>query len=392
MIKLTDILYDRLNLREGALVTFDQTGKAVGIEINTNAIPGEQLVFSPGQRRIGNLKVYYSLKSNPKESSPKQSQDAIKNSSELLDKVSLKQVVKETLLPDIQLSRITHLLVLGSSQGLTENLGTVLQELCPNAKLIPVSKTQYKFIDNAVDWESYQKLGKGSPTRMQRDIQNYLDKRAKTEGPYTIKKTGELQSSLLRHFHTKYDVGLNPYLPDYKTGDIYNIFEQAVNGTANILIIDDNIHEGLDFTRLFKGIQEIYKQLSNNLRQSISNKQIDIKTVDLMSKLLANYSERIHGYVLYKLENTDIVAKTRKSDSDNYDSITQIIIDWYKNHPDPKTKAQEKYVTRGLEKLKSEPKLSKKAYQEKIKLEYPMPFQDRDYSKGLKVHEVRKTS
>jgi len=392
MIKLTDILYDKVNLREGALVTFDQTGKAVGIEINTSAIPGEQLVFSPGQRRIGNLKVYYSLKSNPKESNPKQSQDAIKNSSELLDKVSLKQVIKETLLPNIQLSKITHLLVLGSSQGLTENLGTVLQGLCPNAKLIPVSKTQHKFIDNVVDWKSYQKLGKGFPTRIQRDIQRYLDKQAKTEGPYTIKKTGELQSSLIRHFHTKYDVGLNPYLPDYKTGDIYNIFEQAVSGTANILIIDDNIHEGIDFTKLFEGIQEIYKQLNNNLKQAILNKQIDIRTVDLMSKLLANYSERVHGYVLYKLENTDLVTKTRKSDSAGYDSVAQTIIDWYRNHPDPKTKAHEKYIVMGLEKLKSEPKLSKKAYQEKIKLQYPMPFQDKDYSKGLKVHEVRKTS
>jgi hypothetical protein len=385
VIKLIDILNSSTDLKEGALITFDQTGKVVNIELTTDALSGEQLTFSPGQRRIGNLKVYYSLKSNPKESNPKQSQDAIKNSSELIDKQSLKQVIRETLAPNIQLSKVTHLLILGSSQGLTGNLGTVLQELCPNAKLIPVPKIQHKFIDNAVDWDSYLKLGNGFPTRMQKDIQSYLDKRAKVEGPYTIKKTGELQSSLIRHFHTKYDVGLNPNLADYKTGDIYRIFEQAVNGTANILIIDDNIHEGIDFTKLFKGIQELYEQLSTNLRQAISSKQIESKSASLMSTLLANYTDRVHGYVLYRLENTDIVPKTGKSDSSIGDNITQAVIDWYKNHPDSKTKAQEKFIVRGLERLKSDSKLSKKAYQEKVKLMYPMPFQDPDYSRGLKI-------
>jgi hypothetical protein len=338
MIKLIDLLettdiYKKLK-KEGAKVDF-KDNVAVGIKISSKNIEGEQLVTIDGSRVTNGYKVYYSLESDPNASNIKASQNALKYDANLININELKELILKTL--KNRLPKIDYIGFLESKGELNNTLLKAIQEIykIPSENIIYVKKMEYKFIDNAVDWDSYLKQTK----EIQQDIQKFLDKTASKPGPYKIRKSGETQSIIIKQLHSKYDLGLNPNEPNRPLPPIFNVIVDCIKNKKVLLLIDDNFHTGTDFFKIFNLIDKLIEKMqleaskpsdkehdaliqlqtiiqnpkfktSAFLQDKYKNfKQIEKQLLQrkfIVSKQFYDPDKVIFGYVLYKLKPSDI--------------------------------------------------------------------------------------
>lgn len=374
-------------LKEGAFIEFDENGNVVSTQLSTQVIEGEQLTYSPQLRTYRKTTTYsvaYSLKSNPSSDQPKKAQDVLKTGGKNISKQELKALVDSTFKDlGINIKKFTHVLLLGSSDNLVNLLGEAAASLA-GAKLIHVPKMEYKYIDNAVNWEEYQRQTK----KVKRSVDDYLDKRAKqSPGPYTISKTG-LRGAMSKVFYTKYDVGVNPYEKG-KVGDtVTGLLHRAVAGIdgVRLLIVDDNIHSGQDFSKLFDSIDEIYKGIEADYTKTVKQSGISASPVH------RSHPDRIMGYVLYKLEDEDIIKTKEKQTGTVVAKPSQVkkqdlidtVIKWYETHPEPTWRADLKIVQRVLKGIEAKAKTYAE-FESEIKSRYGQTvFSDPEHKRTYK--------
>jgi hypothetical protein len=331
MIKLLDILKE---INEGAKVDF-KDGVPISIKISSKPIEGEQLITVDGVRVTNNYDVYYSLESNPKTDNNKAAQDALKYSADKINDDELKELIIRTLKNKI--NKIDYIGFLESKGTLNNKLLEIIKNIynVPDENIVYVEKIKYNYIDNAVDWDQFQQEAKD----IQDAIISYLEKTSKKPGPYKIRKSGEVQSSIIQRLHSKYDLGLNPNEPDRPLPPIFNVFVDCLTKNKTLLIIDDNLHTGTDFLKIFRSIDALIEKIKEkSLKPSpeeenallqiydivkhpkfktssfLQDKYKEFKQIEkefLQRQLIVNnmYSrstDKISGYVLYKLKDKDI--------------------------------------------------------------------------------------
>ena len=335
MIKLLDLLKE---INEGAKVDFDEQNNLKDIQISYTHLNGEQLNTINGNRKTTNYNVYYSLESDPKSINIKQSQDALKYNSNKINKQELKTLIIKTL--GFNLGKIDYIGYLESKGGLNNVLLDIIKEIynIPSENIIEISKMEYNYIDDSVDWEKF----KGESEGIKDAILNFLDKRSKTPGPYKIRKSGEIESKIIQRLHSKYNLGLNPNTFNHPLPPIYNILVKCLTQNKKLLIIDDNLHTGEDFRKIFKSIDILFNKLKDNINiinpqeQNAINRKKEIESLPhfknntLNDRLKQEYSEitkiynnyikkqdasvnifkdpktNIFGYVLYILKDSDL--------------------------------------------------------------------------------------
>ncbi len=319
---------------EGAKVDFED-GVPVDITISSKPISGEQLITVDGVRSTNNYDVYYSLESNPKADNIKPSQDALKYNADKISEGELRELIIKTL--KSRLSKVDYIGFLESKGTLNNMLLSVIKDIynVSDENTIFVKKLEYKFIDNAVDWNQFQKESE----TIQKAILNFLEKTSQTPGPYKIRKSGEVQSSIIQRLHSKYDLGLNPNEPDKPLPPIFDIIVDCISNKKTLLIIDDNIHSGTDFFKIFgdinklidkmesesskiseeeqKALDEIQTIISNpkfKTSSFLQDKYKELKKIEkeynerklMVSKQYSNINKNIFGYVLYRLKDSDL--------------------------------------------------------------------------------------
>jgi len=329
-------IYLQSKVDEGAKVDFED-GVATNIEISTKPIKGEQLITVDGVRTTNNYKVYYSLESNPDAENIKASQDALKYNSDKIDINQLKELVNKTLKNKI--GKIDYIGFLESKGSLNNLLLKVVKDIynVPDENIISIEKIEYDYIDNAVDWEQFQKESK----TIQDAIIKYLEKTAKEPGPYKIRKSGEVQSAIIQRLHSKYDLGLNPNEPNRALPPIFNVIIDCLNNNKTLLIIDDNIHTGIDFSKIFKSINQLIEkmkeeslvpsseesnaiaQIQNIIRNPkfetstfLQDKYKELKQIEnqfrerefIINKQYSRSTDNMFGYVLYRLKDSDLTS------------------------------------------------------------------------------------
>jgi hypothetical protein len=327
-------LYLQSKVDEGAKVNFED-GVVTNIEMSVKAIKGEQLITVDGIRTTNNYKVYYSLESNPDAENIKASQDALKYDSNKIDTNELKELVSRTLKNKI--NKVDYIGFLESKGSLNNLLLKVVKDIynVSDKDIIPIEKMEYDYIDNAVNWEQFQKESK----TIQDAIIKYLEKTSKEPGPYKIRKSGETQSAIIQRLHSKYDLGLNPNESNKDLPPIFNVIVDCLNNNKTLLIIDDNIHTGIDFSKIFKSINQIIEKMKEeSLKPSdeelnsssqiqnivgnpkfktsifLQNKYKELKQIEnqfqerklIINKQYSNSTNNIFGYVLYKLKDSDL--------------------------------------------------------------------------------------
>jgi hypothetical protein len=327
-------IYLQSNIDEGAKVDFEDS-VATNIEISTKHIKGEQLITVDGLKTTNNYKIYYSLESNSKSENIKAAQDALKYNSDKIDVNELKNLIVQTLKGKI--SKVDYIGFLESKGELNNLLLNTIKDIynVSNENIVYIKKIEYDYIDNAVDWEQFQKESK----TIQNAILKYLEKTSKEPGPYKIRKSGETQSVIIQRLHSKYNLGLNPNESNKVLPPIFNVIVDCLNNNKTLLIVDDNIHTGIDFFKIFKSINQIIEKMKEeslkpsdeelNSSSQIQNitgnpkfktstflqdKYKELKQIEnqfqerklIVNKQYSNSINNIFGYVLYKLKDSDL--------------------------------------------------------------------------------------
>jgi hypothetical protein len=335
VIKLISILKDIIN--EGAKATFYEGENNIQkIDISVKPIEGEQLITSNKTRKTNNYNVFIGLESTPdnKITNIKKSEDALKNNANLIEENELEKFLISNL--KSRLPSIDYIGFLESTGDLNILLKKTIQKIysIPDDKTIYIDKIKYEKIDDAVDWEQFDKESEKIKTA----ILNWLSKRAENPPPYTIRKSGETQSSIIQRLHSKYNVGFNPNIKNKSLPQIYNVLAECIIKGKKILIIDDNLHTGTDFLKLFRDVDKLINKLREEYskptedEQKIINELEDIKKnpkfktsqflqskYKELNKLKVKILERtemitknitgpdkVFGYVLYELKSEDL--------------------------------------------------------------------------------------
>ena len=334
MIKLSDILKEVV---EGAKVDFKDDQKTpTAIQISQQKLDGEQLQTVDGVRKTDSFDVYYSLESAPDAANIKPAQDALKYNSNLINSGDLKKVIQSTLKGKI--AKVDYIGYLESKGGLNEKLLEIIQQVYPEAEVVKIAKMQYTEIDDAIDWEQFRKESKA----IQDSIIAYLYKTAEENPTYKIRKSGEVQSSIIQRMHSKYDLGLNPNVKNKTLPPIYDVFVECITKGKKLLIIDDNLHTGTDFLKIFRAIDELSKKMTDEaskkdegeeraeaelknivdrLKRSPKNPDLLKMKADLdtvvgatrarIANIVRSYGkskvvDNVYGYVLYRLKDEDL--------------------------------------------------------------------------------------
>jgi hypothetical protein len=329
-------IYLNNTVNEGAKVNFED-GTPTSIEVSYKPIKGEQLITVDGKMTKNNYNVYYSLESNPKEDNIKAAQDALKYDSDKIDINELKELITKTLKNKI--NKVDYIGFLESKGTLNNLLLKVVKEIynISDENIVYIKKIEYDYIDNAVDWEQFQKESK----TIQNAILKYLEKTSKEPGPYKIRKSGETQSVIIQRLHSKYNLGLNPNEPNKVLPPIFNVIVDCLNNNKTLLIVDDNIHNGIDFSKIFKSIDQIIEKMKEeSLKPSneeldasfqiqniignpkfktstfLQDKYKELKQIEtqfqerkfIVNKQYSNSTNSIFGYVLYRLKDSDLIS------------------------------------------------------------------------------------
>lgn len=330
VIKLSIILREVL---EGAKVTFDDNGKATSIDISYRHLDGEQMQTDDSVNKRHGYQVYYSLSSDSKAQNIKASQDALKYNSDLINPNQLKDLLKHTILTHIP--KVDYIGYLESKGGLNQLLLKSLQELYGNAEAISIEKVQYDQIDNAVDWDSFSK----QTEPIKKSIIDFLYKTAEKKPPYTIRKSDQIQSVVVKQLHSKYDIGLHPSGENKKYPPIFMAIIDCLTKGKTMLIIDDNTHTGTDFVKLFEGVEKIKEHIltinskrtpeeeqgiveldnikkhrnfktSPHLQQKANElerqESLYRERVGFLNKAIYESRQHFFGYVLYLLKDSDL--------------------------------------------------------------------------------------
>ena len=338
MIKLKDILKE---VREGARVTFDDTGNASKIDIAYKHLDGEQLATYNNVIKKNSYSVYYSLESVTGAANIKKSEDALKYNSQLIKPAELKDLLHNTLGAEIE--KVDYIGYLESKGGLNKVLINTVKELygVSDENVVEVKKVEYMNIDDAVDWDSYSKL-KSEP--LKKDIIKFLYKTAEKAPPYKIQKSsgkegGGTQSIIVKQLQSKYNLGLNPNLKNKSLPPIYDVLVKCIEQDKTLLIVDDNMHAGIDFYKIFGAVRDLVDKLkeenakptadeegaeeklaaweghskrktSTHIKQEIERLEKILKVrrerIELVNRDLNGSNQRIFGYVLYNLSSKDI--------------------------------------------------------------------------------------
>lgn len=331
MIKLSTILKE---VQEGAKVTFDDKGEASSIEIAYKPLDGEQLSTDDDfNKRYRRYKVFYSLSSNPEATNIKKAEDALKYKANLIKSAELKDLLKKTIVT--RLPKVDYIGFLESKGNLNLLLLETFQDLYPGAETVEIKKIEYKFIDNAVDWDKFLK----QTDSIKKTVLKFLRTTAQEPGPYKVRKSDQLQSLLVKLLHSKYNIGLHPSGEGEKFPPAYNIIVECLTKGKTMLIIDDNTHTGTDFYKIFEGIERIregiveanskptqdeqevintLEQLKKNpkaktstyLQKEISRLENEVKLyrsrINILNRNANKSKDRFFGYALYVLDPGDI--------------------------------------------------------------------------------------
>lgn len=331
MIKLSHILRE---IVEGAKVDFKDDQKTpTAIQISQQRVDGEQLQTVDGVRKTDSFSVYYSLESAPDATNIKPAQDALKYNSNLINSGDLKKVIQSSLKGKV--AKVDYIGYLESKGELNQKLLELTQQIYPEAKVVKIAKIEYTEIDDAIDWEQFRKESKA----IQDSIIAYLYKTAEEDPTYKIRKSGEVQSSIIQRMHSKYDLGLNPNVKNKTLPPIYDVFVDCITKGKKLLIIDDNLHTGTDFLKIFRAVDELSKKMTeeagkaneteqeamdtmNQIEQNpkfktstfLQDKHKQLKTIvsdyrNRTANITKSYGkarDNVYGYVLYRLKDEDL--------------------------------------------------------------------------------------
>ena len=323
MIKLIDLIK---KIEEGAKVTFDdpnaQDPNPTDIQISWKPIEGEQMMSYNHQTKKEGYTVFYSLISAPDETNVKHAQDALKYHAELINQAELKDLlghtVKISLLNAVESKKIDYIGYLESAGNLNKALLNVMKELfnVPDENIIDIEKVAYQNIDDAVNWEKFDRLDqktkdmiikylyqtRGVAPGEQADNARVSNKDGEViklgsynPGPYKIKKSpgegGSTPGRVVAQLHSKYNFGMNPNIdPDYDPLSLEGLSEEQLKlippiyrklvdcilNRKTLLIIDDNIHSGDDFRKIFRKVDELAEKIRDGLAKSCGN-QIELE-------------------------------------------------------------------------------------------------------------------
>lgn len=330
MIKLSDILKE---VSEGAKVTFDDKKEPSSIEIAYSHIDGEQLNTDDDLIKKYGYKVFYSLSSDPKATDVKASEDALKYDPDKIKPAELQDLLRRTI--GNRLPKVDYIGSLESKGGLNNLLISTLQKIYPEAKTVAVEKMEYKVIDNAVDWDRFTR----QTDSVKKSLINFLYKSAEKLPPYKIRKSDKLQSMIIKLLHSKYNIGLHPSGEGEKFPPVYNAIVECLTEGKIMLIVDDNIHTGTDFYKIFEGVERIRekvvetnskptdkeKEATEKLQKlkkhpKFKSSEFIQKEVPKLEKELEMYRARVSilnrnvnrshdcffGYALYLLQDSDL--------------------------------------------------------------------------------------
>ena len=79
--------------------------------------------------------------------------------------------------------------------------------------------------------------------------------------------------------HSKYDLGLNPNVKNKTLPPIYDVFVECITKGKKLLIIDDNLHTGTDFLKIFRAVIQLSKKMTEEASTASGDEQDALDTL-----------------------------------------------------------------------------------------------------------------
>jgi hypothetical protein len=253
---------------------------------------------------------------------------------------TMEEFLKYTIGKNID-SEVNYIVRMGSSEKLVKNLADSFNKLYPNSKIIDISKIDYFSAEEAIDWEEYKKkvdseLSKdrgydkeGNPnpprSRTRDQVQDWIRRinliiAKKIEngetGSFNIRSSG-IKGGIRSALKPKY----NTASEDFINAVQHCVFGDSDGNLGKMIIVDDNVNQGIDFRdisnkilEILAGIIDLTKNVTTESLKSsgvldlIKNKYDKLRIENQIGKELEdllkidaplNIKNNIMGYVLY---------------------------------------------------------------------------------------------
>jgi hypothetical protein len=321
-----------------------------------------------GITKSGSFQVYYGLTVDPNRNEKLGAEDPLfKRTLDLLKKSNILDAGRslfrftERTANEIKSKKgkVNYVVSLGSTAGLSKDLGEAFTKHFSGAKFIPLSKYDFENFEQALNWEyirGYDTKVKEEGKRpildkVKIDILNAIDQdrtspaiitniRAANDAdslrgvllagdpknkyhqydpeemttifwkktPYNIRSSGLSHGGSRQWLKTKYDTPKSS--GEFGETEFMEAIKKCILGGATMLFVDDNSRTKEDISRIFDAIIELAENIVR-----------DVNTID--SKIISQYHKRFLAYVLIYLpepksqgDSRDITVKKLASEDD----------------------------------------------------------------------------
>ncbi len=311
-MKLIDIILKEgiyVDLKDQAEPGVKDSHEANYIDISIKTKPQDQFIYNPGKRKINNYTVFHSFEPKPGIERLQDVQDAIKKHSELMYRPVLEQAMN-AISTNLEFSYIA---CLGSSEKLSNKLASVAADKwnVPKENVLFIPKLQYVDADAMLDRVSFDNLTDKS--HIKKKILDYIEKAKEyiEQGTgWEIKKSKTTGSDVIQRLHTKYNIGKHPTVDIKSPPKIYEAILNCLKNRQKLLIVDDNVHTGTDFAKLFKIIDTFPEIVTEKVEEEKEHLKV---IVDELEKVIKEGDRFVKYGKGTKQEKSKVISRLRET-------------------------------------------------------------------------------
>lgn len=228
----------------------------------------------------------------------KNTMDLVKSNPEMIDIDSLVEFLRHSIknLNVLKGFPPDYLALVPSRSGLNELLVDAFKQIFPSATIIPIKHIYYPSYASQINSDAYIRSLREPKGVTKKMLDIYANKPDEEDGIHIIRKSNTTSSKVIQRLNPKY--AIDPTKTRDKKVPIADAIKDVILNNKKMLIVDDNLHLGIDFGNIFKDIENILFNLT---------------TVHNLSKQTSDtIKHRIEGYVFYRLTNDETNPTDKK--------------------------------------------------------------------------------
>lgn len=228
----------------------------------------------------------------------KNTMDLVKSKPEMISMDSLVEFLRQSVkkLNVLKGYSPDYLALVPSRSGLNERLVSAFKQIYPLSIVIPIKHIEYPSYASQINSDAYIRSLREPKLVTKQMLDAYAKKPNEEDGIHIIRKSNTTSSKVIQRLNPKYLI--DPTKSRDKIVPIADAIKDVILNNKRMLIVDDNLHLGIDFSNIFKDIENILFNLTYVYNKS--------------DKTIETIKHRIEGYVFYRLTNDETNPTDKK--------------------------------------------------------------------------------